>query len=213
MRRNMTRPRRRMVMRIATCLCMLGALVAAQQPTKAQQSALRTACRSDFMAHCSKVNPNNSAAAMACLQRNAAALSPRCRAAVSAGSGGGAPAGAQNTAGPPSAGPASAPAGAQPAAAPAPTPDVDAASVESISGRVLTYAHGKPGLLGSSDIIGSHTQLDLLANSELQICHYTGKRLLKLKGPLRAMVEIDGVKDASGRAIPTAGSCNPPGSR
>jgi len=209
MRRDVICLRSRIVMRTAASLCLLGALVG---QAAAQQSAVRSACRSDFMAHCSKINPN-SPAAMACLQRNAAALSPRCRAAVGAASGG-APAGPQAQPRPPSAPPASPPAGAQNTAAPAavPAPEVDAASVESISGRVLTYARGKPGLLGSSDIIGSHTQLDLLANSELQICHYAARRLLKLKGPLRAMVETDGVTDASGRAIAAAGTCNPPGS-
>jgi hypothetical protein len=215
MQRDIARPRRRTVMRTAASLCMLAALVgqaAAQQPSKAQQGAVRAACRSDFMAHCSRVNPNG-AGAMACLQRHAAALSPRCRTAVAAAGGGPPPAGPPPAARPPTAPPASPPAGAQGAAAAATSSDIDVASVESISGRVLTYAHGKPGLLGRSDIIGSHTQLDLQANSELQICLYAGRRLLSLKGPLRAMVETDGVTDASGRAIAAAGTCNPPSSR
>ena len=81
-----------------------------------QQGALRSACRSDFMTHCSGVDPNGPAA-MACLQQNASALSPSCQAAVFAG--GGSPAGAAPPAGaavPPGTGvPAGAasPAGAQ----------------------------------------------------------------------------------------------------
>src|SRR5215469_2288438 len=71
-------------------VCALGATAgpaAAQQPTAAQKNALRSACMSDFMAHCSKVNPNGPGA-LACLQRNSASLSPRCRTAVSAVGGG-----------------------------------------------------------------------------------------------------------------------------
>jgi hypothetical protein len=54
-----------------------------QQPTKAQENAIRSACRKDFISHCSKVKPSGPAA-LACLQRNAASLSSECRTAVSA---------------------------------------------------------------------------------------------------------------------------------
>ena len=83
-------------LKIAVSLCILGATVgpsAAQQPTKAQQDALRSACRKDFMAHCSGVKPSGSAA-LACLKRNAASLSTPCRTAVAAAGGGSAPEGA-----------------------------------------------------------------------------------------------------------------------
>jgi hypothetical protein len=178
---------------------------AAQGPSKAQNNAIRSACRSDFMAHCSKVNPSGPGA-MACLQRNAAALSAKCSAAVGAAGGGAAPAGVQPAGLP-------APAGVQPAALPAPasTPEANIAIVEAVSGRVLGFAHGKPTLLGYSDLISDHTQLDLLANSELRICHYRANRLLTLRGPLRATVSADGVTDESGRAVEGAsGSCTPP---
>jgi hypothetical protein len=59
----------------------------APRPTKAQENALRSACRKDFTSHCSKVNPSGPAA-LACLQRNAASLSSACRTAVSAVGGG-----------------------------------------------------------------------------------------------------------------------------
>src|SRR5512147_1580577 len=66
---------------------LLAALIAApahaQQPTQAQQSAIRDACRSDFMANCSGVQPGGSAA-LACLQQNAAKASPACQQALAA---------------------------------------------------------------------------------------------------------------------------------
>jgi hypothetical protein len=119
MQTNMVCPWRPTALKIAVSFCVLGAIAseaAAQQPTKAQENALRSACRKDFIAHCSKVKPSGPAA-LACLQRNAASLSSACRTAVSAVGGGPAPAG--------SAPAGAAPAGAAPAAAapdqPAPT--------------------------------------------------------------------------------------------
>jgi hypothetical protein len=53
------------------------------QPTAAQQSAIRSACRSDFKSHCSGVTPGGKDA-LVCLQKNAAALAPACQKAVSA---------------------------------------------------------------------------------------------------------------------------------
>jgi Cysteine rich repeat len=59
------------------------AAAAAKQPTPQQTSAVRSACRSDFMAHCSGVQPGG-ADALKCLERNSAQLSPACRSAVAA---------------------------------------------------------------------------------------------------------------------------------
>ena len=56
---------------------------AAQQPSQAQISAIRNACRADFMAHCGGVQPGGRDA-LACLQKNIAALSSGCQQAVSA---------------------------------------------------------------------------------------------------------------------------------
>ena len=55
----------------------------AQQPTQAQRDAIRAACRTDFMANCSGVEPGGKEA-FACLLRNDAKLSPSCQAAVNA---------------------------------------------------------------------------------------------------------------------------------
>jgi hypothetical protein len=57
--------------------------VSAQQPTQAQRDAIRAACRSDFMANCSGVQPGGKEA-FACLLRNDARLSAPCQAAVNA---------------------------------------------------------------------------------------------------------------------------------
>jgi hypothetical protein len=84
----------------------------AGQPTSAQVSAIRSACRSDYPKVCAGV-PTGGAPALQCLEKNKAKLSAGCEKAVSAASGGGAPAAA------PAAGAAPAAAGAATAAAPA----------------------------------------------------------------------------------------------
>lgn len=90
---------------------------AAQQPTAAQQSAIRQSCRSDFQAHCSGV-PTGGAAALSCLQQNAASVSPPCQQALSVIGGGNAP---RTPSAPPPASGGTAPSGSSAhAAAPAP---------------------------------------------------------------------------------------------
>ncbi len=56
---------------------------AQKQPTAAQRDAVKSSCRSDFMAQCSGVTPGGMQA-LACLQQHRAALSPSCEAAVGA---------------------------------------------------------------------------------------------------------------------------------
>ena len=55
----------------------------AQAPTEAQKSAIRSACRSDFMAHCASVTPGG-VEAYQCLQNNMSSLSSGCQTAVRA---------------------------------------------------------------------------------------------------------------------------------
>lgn len=55
----------------------------AQAPTEAQKSAIRSACRSDFMAHCSSVTPGGTEA-FQCLEKNMSSLSSGCQTAVRA---------------------------------------------------------------------------------------------------------------------------------
>jgi hypothetical protein len=84
----------------------------AGQPSSAQISAIRSACRSDYPKVCAGV-PTGGAPALQCLEKNKAKLSAGCEKAVSAAGGGGA------TAAAPAAGAAPAAAGAATAAAPA----------------------------------------------------------------------------------------------
>jgi uncharacterized protein (DUF2147 family) len=86
----------------------------AGQPSTAQVSAIRSACRSDYPKVCAGV-PTGGAPALQCLEKNKAKLSAGCEKAVSAASGGGA------TAAAPAAGAAPAAAGAAAAAPAAPT--------------------------------------------------------------------------------------------
>jgi hypothetical protein len=79
----------------------------AGQPSSAQISAIRSACRADYPKVCAGV-PTGGAPALQCLEKNKAKLSAGCEKAVSAASGGGAAAAA-----------GAAPAGAAAAAAPA----------------------------------------------------------------------------------------------
>jgi len=78
----------------------------AQQPTSEQISAIRASCRSDFMAQCAGVQPGTRDA-LECLKRNAAKVSPSCKAALDA------------VGPPPTESAAPAPAPAKPAPAPA----------------------------------------------------------------------------------------------
>jgi hypothetical protein len=90
---------------------------AAGQPTSAQISAIRSACRSDYPKVCAGV-PTGGAPALQCLEKNKAKLSAGCEKAVSAASGGGATAAAPAAGAAPAA-TGVAPAGAAAAAAPA----------------------------------------------------------------------------------------------
>jgi hypothetical protein len=89
------------------------ATTATKQPTDAQVSAIRSACRSDYPKVCAEV-PTGGAPALQCLEKNKAKLSAGCGKAVAAAGGGAAPAGG----GAPAAAATAAP-GAAPAAAPA----------------------------------------------------------------------------------------------
>jgi hypothetical protein len=55
----------------------------AQAPTDAQRAAIKSQCRSDYMAHCSSVPPGG-AASLQCLEKNMSSLSTGCADAVHA---------------------------------------------------------------------------------------------------------------------------------
>jgi len=55
----------------------------AQAPTETQREAIKSECRSDYIAHCSSIPPGG-AASLECLQKNMANLSAGCAGAVRA---------------------------------------------------------------------------------------------------------------------------------
>src|SRR5438445_10439069 len=66
---------------LATALFATAAL--AQTPSEAQRAAIKSECRSDYMAHCSSVPPGGEAS-LQCLQKNMSSLSSNCQSAVRA---------------------------------------------------------------------------------------------------------------------------------
>jgi hypothetical protein len=54
-----------------------------QAPTEAQREAIKSECRSDYMAHCSSIPPGGEAS-LQCLQKNMSSLAPGCQSAVKA---------------------------------------------------------------------------------------------------------------------------------
>lgn len=101
---------------IAAGAIVLSASVFAQAPSDAQREAIRSACRSDYIAHCSSVPPGG-LESLQCLQKNMSSLSGSCKSAVNAASAAekpAAPAAAEKTEAP-AAPKADAPAAAEPA--------------------------------------------------------------------------------------------------
>ncbi len=68
---------------LAAVLFVAASPVFAQAPTEAQKSAVRSACRSDYMKHCSSVTPGG-VEAIQCLAKNMSSLSGGCQSAVRA---------------------------------------------------------------------------------------------------------------------------------
>jgi len=58
--------------------------------TQAQKNAVKSACRSDYIAHCASIPPGGEAA-VACLQKNMSSLSSGCQGALRAAEGAAAP--------------------------------------------------------------------------------------------------------------------------
>jgi len=117
---------------LVATLCVAGlftSVAAAQQPTAAQQSAIKSACRSDFMAQCSGVSPGGQAA-LTCLQQHSSSLSAACQSAIGALGGGKSAPAATAT----SPAPATAPAATAAPASPAFTPRQEMAIVRQSCG-------------------------------------------------------------------------------
>lgn len=73
----------------ALCALLTAAIAAiatpsfAQGPSEAQKAAVKSACRNDYIAHCSSVPPGGEAA-LQCLAQNMSSLAPSCQSAVRA---------------------------------------------------------------------------------------------------------------------------------
>ena len=68
-------------------------------------------------------------------------------------------------------------------------------------GTGVAFASGAPTLLSPSEVITNRTRVDVLANSELRLCHYQASRFLKVQGPPRIIVSVDGVSVEAGKAV------------
>jgi hypothetical protein len=87
----------------------------------------------------------------------------------------------------------------------------EVAYVETVSGRVVAFAQGKPTLLDVLDLVRDGTALTLQADSELRLCHYRLGKFLNLKGPLRASITAAGLTTEDGKpAAASAESCAAP---
>ena len=77
----------------------------------------------------------------------------------------------------------------------------DVAYVEAVTGRVVAFAHGAPVLVDTLDVISDRTRFDLLANSELRLCHYRIRRFLTMRGPARITVSAEGIAVEAGKPV------------
>jgi hypothetical protein len=97
------------------------------------------------------------------------------------------------------------------AVAPAAAQDLEVAFVESVTGRVVALVQGKPALLDALDTINEGTRVDLLAKSELRICHYQKQKIVNVAGPQKISVSQTGVTGDNGKEIaPSSESCVKP---
>jgi hypothetical protein len=87
----------------------------------------------------------------------------------------------------------------------------EVAYVETVSGRVVGFAQGKPTLLDVLDLLRDGTALTLQADSEIRLCHYRLGKFLNLKGPLRASITAAGLTTEDGKPVAaSAESCAAP---
>ena len=83
----------------------------------------------------------------------------------------------------------------------------DVAFVENVTGQAVALVSGRPTLLGPLDVITNRTRVDVVANSELRLCHYQTSRFLTVKGPARIIVSVDGVSVEAGKAVVSSETC------
>jgi hypothetical protein len=68
---------------LVTAIFMVATPAQSQAPTDAQRNAIRSACGTDYRAHCASVPPGGEAS-LQCLQKNMSSLSSSCQSAVRA---------------------------------------------------------------------------------------------------------------------------------
>ncbi|NOJ39872.1 cysteine rich repeat-containing protein [Bradyrhizobium australiense] len=68
---------------LVAAAALFATAASAQAPSQAQRDAIKSQCRSDYIAHCSSVPPGGEAA-LQCLQKNMSSLSSSCQGAVRA---------------------------------------------------------------------------------------------------------------------------------
>jgi cysteine rich repeat protein len=68
---------------VAFSVVLFATAALAQAPSEAQREAIKSQCRSDYMAHCSSIPPGGEAS-LQCLQKNMSSLSASCAGAVRA---------------------------------------------------------------------------------------------------------------------------------
>jgi hypothetical protein len=100
---------------LAGAIAVVATPAFSQQPTDAQRSAIRSACRSDYVAHCASVPPGGMES-LQCLRKNMSSLSSSCQRAVSAIEAPAAPAAASEKSQAPTTTPAKSPETSTPAA-------------------------------------------------------------------------------------------------
>jgi hypothetical protein len=87
----------------------------------------------------------------------------------------------------------------------------EVAYVSEVRGRVVAFGQGRPLLLDALDVVADQTRLNLLANSELQICHSRLRQIFVLRGPLTAVISQDGVTVGNGKMpVTSTGTCAVP---
>jgi hypothetical protein len=86
-----------------------------------------------------------------------------------------------------------------PLAAQEASPDI--AFVETVTGRVVAFSSGIPTLLSPLEVITNRSRVDVLANSELRLCHYQTARVFTVKGPARIIVSVDGISVETGKSV------------
>jgi len=90
--------------------------------------------------------------------------------------------------------------------------EANVAHVLAVHGAVLANASGERARLEILDGIRERTRIELLANSELRICHYPTRTQFTLKGPLRAEVWADAVTAENASAVERSSApCTAPG--